>query len=116
MTDDSPLDTLADDQLDGAAEIALFVYGKADKRAIKRTYHAIAIGVIPARRIGGRLLGSKARIREAYDQQTSRLPVEIAPSLPTAAPPIAPPPGPAPAHPTPKRKKAPPRRRRRDQL
>jgi hypothetical protein len=106
MTDDSPLDTLADDQLDGAAEIALFVYGKADKRAIKRTYHAIAIGVIPARRIGGRLLGSKARIREAYDQQTSRLPVEIAP-----------PPGPAPAHPTPKRKpKAPPRRRRRDQL
>ena len=102
MTDDSPLDTLADDRLDGAAEIALFVYGQTDKRAIKRTYHAIAIGVIPARRVGGRLLASKAKIRAAYDLQTSPLPVEIAPPKP---------PEPTPARPALKRK-LPPRRRR----
>jgi len=107
MTDDSPLDTLADDRLDGAAEIALFVYGKTDKRAIKRTYRAIAIGVIPARRVGGRLLASKAKIRAAYDLQTSPLPVELAPPKP---------PEPAPARPAPKRKpKAPTHRHRRVQ-
>jgi hypothetical protein len=101
MTDDSSFDTLADDRLDGAAEIALFVYGKADKRAIKRIYHAIAVGVIPARRVGGRLLASKAKIRAAYDLQTNPLPIETAPPKP---------PEPTPAHPTPKRK-LPPRRR-----
>ena len=59
-------DTLADDLLKGAAEIAEFVYGDRNKR--RRVYHDADNGRLPIWRNGG-LVARRSRILEHIKQQ-----------------------------------------------
>ncbi|HET7085385.1 MAG TPA: hypothetical protein VFI23_11485 [Rhizomicrobium sp.] len=52
--------SLADDLLEGAAEIAQFIFGTADER--RRVYHLAHIGQIPCFRMGGVLIGRKSTL------------------------------------------------------
>jgi hypothetical protein len=68
---DHDIDSLVADRLDGCAEIARYVYGRDDARTVKRVYHEVRNGWIPAGRKGGRLIASKSRIKAAYLAMTA---------------------------------------------
>lgn len=53
---------LADDLLDGAAEIAEFMFGSKKQR--RRVYHLAATGQLPLARFGEKLIGRKSTLRE----------------------------------------------------
>lgn len=63
---DDEIGDIALDRLDGAKQIARFVYGSDDTEAVKRTYNDIAARRIPATRWGGRLVASKNAIRARW--------------------------------------------------
>jgi hypothetical protein len=104
MPNDFPPLEIANDRLDGARAIALFVHGNNHTETLKKTYRDIAAGIIPAGRWGGRLVGSKAEITAAYRSITSGA---AGPRPAKAA--AAPEPAPAPA-PPPRRTSAAPQR------
>ena len=55
---------LADDLLDGAEEIAEFLFGNAQKKKKRRrVYHLAATGQLPLARMGSRLIGRKSTLR-----------------------------------------------------
>ena len=63
-------DTIADDRLEGAGEFAAYVYGSDNFTHRKRVYADVARGIIPAGRWGGKLIGSKRKVRARFDQLT----------------------------------------------
>jgi hypothetical protein len=74
VADISIPDSLADDRLDGAREIALFLYGNDDPQTVKAVYHEAAKGRLPIGRRGGRFFASKRKLLQAYDELTSPQP------------------------------------------
>jgi hypothetical protein len=54
--------SLANDLLDGAAEIAEYLFG--DKRKRRRVYHLNATGQLPLSRMGDKLIGRKSTLRQ----------------------------------------------------
>jgi hypothetical protein len=60
------------DLLWGAAAITAFVNElSSDPMSLSKIYHLIESGDLPAGRLGGRLVGSKQRIREHFERITS---------------------------------------------
>lgn len=65
-----PTHCIAADRLDGAREIALFLFGSDDETAIKRVYRDAAAGVLPIGRRGAVYIASKHKLLAAYDALT----------------------------------------------
>jgi hypothetical protein len=54
--------TLADDFLDGAKAFAEFVFGKTDQQTMRRVFHMLANGHLPATKLGSRYVGRKSLV------------------------------------------------------
>jgi predicted DNA-binding transcriptional regulator AlpA len=75
---------IADDRLEGAREIALFLFGCGDRKHQKRVYHLTDKHRIPHGFDGHKLIASKAKLRANWDrltqqEVTDRLPPQAAP-------------------------------------
>jgi hypothetical protein len=78
-TDDKAVDTTAltagligDDILTNAAEIALYLYGKSDKKTTRRVYSELAQGYWPHWKRGNGICASKQALAEHYRKMTGR--------------------------------------------
>lgn len=69
--DDDNFDELAVDRLQGAGEIAAFWFGADTPTYRKRVFYLVERGLIPAGKIGGHIIASRRRLREAYEQLTN---------------------------------------------
>ena len=61
--------TLADDMLRGAGEIAYFIYGASGIKERKRVYHLVDCGKLPVFRLGSQLCALKSTIRQDIERQ-----------------------------------------------
>jgi hypothetical protein len=62
-----PSGLIASDRLEGAAQIAAFYYGDDSQKSVKRLYHAVARGLVPCGKEGGKLVASKTKILAHWD-------------------------------------------------
>jgi hypothetical protein len=53
---------LADDLLEGAPEIAEFIFGSRGKREVRKVYHWLDLGVIPATKAGNKHISTRSAI------------------------------------------------------
>jgi hypothetical protein len=81
LTSDSALD-LGDDLLDGATEIAAFLFKDGSKR--RRIYYLNELGALPLFYLGGALCGRKSTLTR-HIAEAERAAVTAAPSIDTAA-------------------------------
>ncbi len=65
MSNDTKGLRLADDLLDGAAEIAEFVFGDREQTSVRRIFYMIAHGLLPATKRGRRIFGRRSEIDRA---------------------------------------------------
>jgi hypothetical protein len=59
---------LSEDLLDGAKAFAQFVYGKTDQRTMRRVFHELSKGYLPATKIGARYVGRKSLVTARLSQ------------------------------------------------
>jgi hypothetical protein len=57
-------DDLANELLEGAGQIAKFMYGRDDQRTRRRVFYLLETGEIPGRKMGGKWISKKTAIRE----------------------------------------------------
>jgi hypothetical protein len=63
-----PPKPLHSDLLDGAKAFAQFVYGKTDQRTMRRMFHELSKGYLPATKVGARYVGRKSLVTARLSQ------------------------------------------------
>lgn len=67
----APASVIVGDRLEGAREIAAFLYGSGDEKNVRRVYHAIRRNRLPSGKDGGQLIASKAKLLAHWDRLTT---------------------------------------------
>jgi hypothetical protein len=67
---DPELSPIASDRIDGAASIAIFLFGVNDWPSRKKVYRMANLGTLPIARLGSRLIASKRSLTAAYERLT----------------------------------------------
>jgi hypothetical protein len=62
---------LKDDRLEGAGEIALFIYGVDDLKHRKIVFHMVRAKLIPFGKLGGRIVASKRALADWQHRLTT---------------------------------------------
>jgi hypothetical protein len=62
---------LADDLLEGAPAMSEFIFGSSDKKALRKTYHWLDLGVIPSTKAGAKRISTKSAIRARLAPKSS---------------------------------------------